>query len=101
MVDHLGTEIATKGFPTTKIGYQQLTDWLLSYGHLQHVGVEGTGSWGAGPTRYLHSRNVVVVEVNRPNRQDRRRSGKSDPLDAIAAARAALSGRSSGIPKNE
>jgi hypothetical protein len=43
---------------------------------------------------------VVVVEVDRPNRQERRRNGKSDQLDAIEAARAALSGRASGIAKS-
>jgi hypothetical protein len=31
---------------------------------------------------------VTVVEVDRPNRQRRRRRGKSDPQDAITAARA-------------
>jgi len=63
------------------------------------VGVEGTGSYGAGLTRHLHDRGVRVVEVDRPNRQERRRAGKSDPLDAIEAARAALSGRAKGQAK--
>jgi transposase len=43
---------------------------------------------------------LVVIEVDRPNRQERRRNGKSDELDAIEAARAALSGRASGIAKS-
>jgi hypothetical protein len=37
--------------------------------------------------------------VDRCDRQDRRRQGKSDPLDAVSAARAALSGRALGAPK--
>jgi transposase len=64
------------------------------------IGVEGTGSYGAGLTRHLQSRGVRVVEVDRPNRQERRRAGKSDPLDAIEAARAAESGRAKGSAKD-
>jgi transposase len=63
------------------------------------VGVEGTGSWGVGLSRFLHNQGVVVVEVDRPNRQNRRRVGKSDPTDAVSAARAALSGSASVTPK--
>ena len=64
------------------------------------VGVEGTGAYGAGLARYLAKAGVEVVEVDRPNRQTRRRKGKSDPVDAEAAARAALSGEASGRPKS-
>jgi transposase len=64
------------------------------------VGVEGTGSWGAGLCRYLLDHDVEVVEVDRPNRQTRRQQGKSDPIDAEAAARAALNGTASGAPKS-
>jgi transposase len=64
------------------------------------VGVEGTGSYGAGLARFLRRTGVEIVEVDRPNRQARRRSGKSDPLDAIEAARAALSGRARGAAKS-
>ncbi len=64
------------------------------------VGVEGTGSYGAGLTRHLTGAGIVVVEIDRPNRQLRRREGKSDPVDAVAAARAALSGQGLGRPKS-
>jgi transposase len=57
------------------------------------VGVEGTSSYGAGLARYLWAAGVETVEADRPNRQARQRAGKSDPLDAVEAARAALSGR--------
>ena len=63
------------------------------------VGVEGTGAYGAGLARYLRRCGLEVIEVDRPNRQERRRNGKSDQLDAIEAARAALSGRAAGIAK--
>jgi hypothetical protein len=64
------------------------------------VGVEGTGSYGAGLTRFLLAEGVRVVEVDRPNRQRRRRRGKSDPQDAITAARAAQSGDAAGAAKS-
>jgi transposase len=63
------------------------------------VGIEGTGSYGAGLTRHVTAAGVRVVEVDRSDRQDRRRQGKSDPLDAVSAARAAQSGRARGAPK--
>ena len=63
------------------------------------VGVEGTGAYGVGLARFLHGEAVTVIEVDRPNRQERRRNGKSDQLDAVEAARAALSGRAKGIAK--
>ena len=73
--------------------------WLQSFGPVGLVGVEGTGSYGAGLTRHLMAAGVAVVEVDRSDRQDRYRSGKSDPLDAESAARAALSGKAKGAPR--
>jgi transposase len=63
------------------------------------VGIEGTGSYGAGLARHIGAAGIRVVEVDRADRQDRRRAGKSDPLDAVSAARAAQSGRAGGAPK--
>jgi transposase len=74
--------------------------WLESFGTVTKVGIEGTGSYGSGLTRHLRQVGVEVIEVDRPNREERRRSGKSDPLDAVEAARAALSGRANGRPKS-
>jgi transposase len=87
-------------FTTTPAGHRQLAGFLASFGTLTRVGVEGTGSYGAGLARFLRSSGVEVVEVDRPNRQSRRRTGKSDPVDAIEAARAALSGRPQGAGKS-
>jgi transposase len=61
--------------------------------------VEGTGCYGAGLARFLTARDQVVLEVNRPDRSTRRRRGKSDPVDAEAAARAVLGGQVTAIPK--
>jgi transposase len=98
-LDPVGGLLAVQEFPADSGGYQRLLSWLAGFGPVARVGVEGTGSYGAGLTRYLRTEGVQVVEVDRPNRQARRRAGKSDPLDAIEAARAALSGRASGAAK--
>ena len=73
--------------------------WLGSPGEVVVVGVEGTGSYGAGLARHLQREGVAVVEVDRPNRQRRRRQGKSDPHDAVTAARAAQAGDALGAAK--
>ena len=77
-----GRLLGTAEFPTTPVGYRRLLAWLRGYGRLERVGIEGAGSYGAGLCRYLRSEGVEVVEVNRPNRQWRRRRGTSDPADA-------------------
>jgi transposase len=99
-VDHLGGVIGTASFPTNKTGYRKLLVWLRSHGPLHKVGVEGTGSYGSALARHLAVEGVTVIEVARPNRQVRRRHGKSDVVDAIAAARAVLSGEANATPKS-
>jgi transposase len=74
-------------------------EWLRGYGELDRVGVEGTGTYGLALTRHLREAGALVVEVDRPDRRARRAQGKSDPLDAYSAARAALSGAASVVPK--
>jgi transposase len=91
----------TERFDTDPAGYKALLAWLESFGVLTKVGVEGTGSYGAGLARFLRRADVEVIEVDRPNRAERRRSGKSDPLDAVEAARAALGGRAKSISKSK
>ena len=95
----IGGELGVKEFPTTTAGYRALLAWLNSLGHLARVGVEGSGSYGAGLARFLADAGVMVVEVDCPNRQNRRRRGKRDPVDALSAARATLSGDASGLAK--
>ena len=99
VLDHVGRQLGDREFPTTPAGYRALGVWLSRHGQLERVGVEGTGTYGAGLARYLRGTGVSVVEVDRPDRKARRAKGKSDPLDAYAAARAALSGAASGCPK--
>ena len=98
-VDAIGGVLGVRSFPTTPAGYHALSVWLGSFGPVERVGVEGTGAYGAGLARHLAASGIMVIEVDRPNRQERRRNGKSDELDAIEAARAALSGRARGHAK--
>jgi transposase len=98
-LDERGTLLGVQSFATTAEGYKKLLGWLSDFGPVELVGVEGTGSYGAGLTRHLQAERVRVVEVDRPNRQRRRRKGKSDPQDAIAAAQAAQSGDALGEAK--
>ena len=98
-VDRNGGLLGIESFPADRAGYEELLGWLVGFGEVEQVGVEGTGSWGVGLTRFLMGQDIIVVEVDRPNRQKRRKVGKSDPTDALAAARAALSGEASVTPK--
>ena len=91
--------VATAAFPTTTVGYRQLLAWARSHGVVHRAGVEGTGSYGAALARYLGRHEIAVVEVNRPDRAARCRHGKSDTVDATAAAHAFLSARATGIAK--
>jgi transposase len=94
-----GKLLAEREFPATRAGYRQLLSWMRSHGTVVKAGLEGTGSYGAGLQRHLQAHGITVVEVSRPNRQDRRARGKSDPIDAINAARAVLSEAASTTPK--
>lgn len=100
-VDALGGLLGVAQFPTTPSGHASLLGWLQGFGEVDKVGIEGTSSYGTGLARHLRASGLEVVEVDRPNRQSRRRTGKSDPVDAIEAARAALSGRAQGAGKTK
>jgi transposase len=88
-----------KSVPATATGYATLLAWAEGFGTLDRVGIEGTGSYGAGLARFLRDKDVEVAEVNRPNRQHRRRFGKHDTADAEAAARALQANTATGEPK--
>ena len=99
VIDPQGGLLGVESFATTLAGYKLLSGWMGAFGEIGLVGVEGTGSYGAGLARHLRREGLMVVEVDRPNRQERSRAGKSDALDAIEAARAAQSGRAFGVAK--
>jgi transposase len=95
-----GAHLATTTVPASKKGYSTLEAWAKSMGSVQAFGIEGTGSYGAGLSRFLQERGHTVIEVNRPNRQMRYQRGKSDAIDAESAARAVLAGQAVGQPKS-
>jgi transposase len=98
-LDQLGRRLGITTVPTTPEGYQRLESWANQFGRIDAFGIEGTGSWGAGLVRQLCEHGYRLVEVNRPDRSARRRRGKSDPLDAEAAARSVLAGTATAEPK--
>lgn len=101
VITDAGQPLADADFPTCPAGYDAAVKWAQSFGSIVIAGVEGTSSYGAGLTRVLQAVGIEVAEVSRPDRAARRRRGKSDPLDAYAAARAALAGDRLAVPKDE
>lgn len=101
LINTLGQVICTAEFETNPVGYDKLLRWCQSFGNLTKAGVEGTGTYGAGLSRFLLGHGVTVCEVNRPNRARRRLRGKSDPTDAENAARAVLANEATAIPKTQ
>lgn len=104
VIDTTGGSLGHQTFTADVRGYAQLLAWALGHGTVTRIGIEGTGAYGAGLTRHLRSATaglgIVLVEVDRPDRAARRRAGKSDPLDAETAARAALAEVRTGVPKD-
>ncbi len=100
-LDQLGRFLDAIEIPTTSAGYAELLAWASELGTVDRVGIEGTGSHGAGLCRWLTAHGLVVVEVDRPDRRTRRTKGKSDTIDAESAARKVLSGEATAIPKTQ
>jgi transposase len=99
-IDALGARLGATTVPASERGYRALEAWARSLGPIRAFGVEGTGSCGAGLSRFLAAQGHAVLDVDRPDRQLRRREGKSDPLDAESAARAVLGGQAAARPKS-
>ena len=100
VVDEHDRVLGTRSFATTRHGYRQLLAWMRSFGDIQRVGVECTGSYGAGLLRFLQQADVPVLEVTAPDQQDRRKRGKNDDLDAQNAAHAAFAGKRTVTPRS-
>ncbi len=98
-IDTWGTRLEDRSFAADSGGYRQLIGWAEQLGRIEAFGIEGTGSYGAGLTSAARRAGHRVVEVNRGDRRARRANGKSDTLDAEAAARAVLAGQATAIPK--
>jgi transposase len=100
-IDQHGRDLGDREFPTTSQGYRDALAFLVSFGLVTIIGIEGTSSYGAGFSRVARAAGIQVREVTRPDRAHRRAKGKSDPIDAYEAARAVLSGRAEASPKAE
>ena len=100
VVDEYDLVLGSQCFATTRQGYKQMLAWMCSFGQLRRVGIEATGTYGAGLLRYMHGAGVEVLEVTTPDKHDRRRRGKDDDLDAQNAAHAAFAGKRTVTPKS-
>jgi transposase len=100
VISRAGEILGTRSFATTRAGYRAMLWWLRGYGEVIRVGVEQTGSYGAGLTRHLALAGIPVLEVTGPDPSMRRAKGKDDTLDAIAAAKAALTGERVSVAKD-
>ncbi len=100
VLDLTGRVLGSMEFPAIGAGYQALLDWVAGFGVIDRVGVELTGSYGAGLTRHLSAAGVQVVEVNTTDKVTRARRGKDDAIDAVAAAQKVLSGMATATPKS-
>lgn len=100
VVDDNDQVLGTQSFATTRQGYKLMLTWMRSFGDLQRIGVECTGSYGAGLLRYMQVAGVDVLEVTAPDKQDRRRRGKNDDFDAQSAAHAAYARRRTVTPRS-
>jgi transposase len=101
VVTEHGQDLADQELPTTAAGYARAISFITTHGVVQAFGIEGTSSYGAGLARAARTAGLDVIEVNQPDRHERRRKGKSDPLDAYAAARAVAFQRATTPPKDE
>src|SRR6476620_6185191 len=100
VVDGLDRVLQSRSFATTRQGYKQMLTWMRSFGQLRRIGVEATGTYGAGLLRYMQNAGVEVLEVTTPDKGDRRKRGKNDDLDAQNAAHAAFAGKRTVTPKS-
>ena len=100
VVDEQDRVMETRSFATTRQGYRQMLAWMRAFGELQRIGIESTGSYGAGLLRFMQQAGITVLEVTTPDKQDRRRRGKNDDLDAQNAAHAAFAGQRTVTPRS-
>lgn len=99
IVDHHDRVLGSASFATTRQGYKAMLAWMRTYGTLRRVGIECTGTYGAGLLRYLQQAGVTTLEVTTPDKTVRRKRGKDDTIDAENAAHAAYAGIRTVTPK--
>jgi transposase len=100
VVDEQDRVLGTRCFATTRQGYRHMLAWMRSFGEVRRIGIESTGSYGAGLLRFVQQAGIEVLEVTAPDQHDRRRRGKNDVLDAQNAAHAAFAGIRTVTPRS-
>lgn len=100
VLDLTGRVLGSNEFPVSTAGYRDAADWIATFGVIDRVGIELTGSYGAGLTRHFTAAGITVLEVNTTDKATRARRGKSDTIDAIAAASKVLAGMATAVPKD-
>ena len=99
-VDNNDQVLGTQSFATTRQGYKLMLIWTRSFGDLQRIGVECTGSYGSGLLRYMQVTGVDILEVTALDKLDRTRCAKNDDFDAQSAAQAAFAERRTVTPRS-
>ncbi|MFI2640782.1 transposase [Streptomyces sp. NPDC018610] len=79
VISPLGKILGTESFPATAAGYRRLLTWARKRGTVRRAGGEGTGTFGAGLSRYLLAQQIQVFEVNRPDRSGPSAAGEVGP----------------------
>jgi len=97
-LDQLGQLLGELTIEASAVGYGELVAWTRALGEDVVIGVEGAGSYGAGLCEHLKHKGLRVFEVERPRRRERR-AGKSDRIDALAAAKRVLAGEGLSTPR--
>jgi transposase len=99
--DQRGRLLAERQVPTTPAGYSDLADWVSeAAGEGQVVwAIEGSRHYGLGLSRFLSTRGQRVVEIDSCRHIGKRRSGKSDPIDALRAAKELLARPEPVLPR--
>lgn len=99
-ISELGVRLGETTISVNLKGYRVFVAWARALGTVRAIGMEGTGSYGAGLSRFLSEQGFAVFEVSRPNRQLRHKLGKTDHVDAEGAARMILNGQATALPKS-
>ena len=90
--DARGRAVSQLQVAATTAGYEQLLAWVRSAAGDRPVvwAVEGTRHYGLGLARYLTGQGQQISEIDCSRHVGKRRAGKSDPIDAVRAARELL-----------